>query len=106
MVSLKMDMSLSKPRELVMDRAAWNAAVHCVAELDMTEGETRSGCTDLATPAGGTLSSVQLSVRCKMWFGTKSCEETVLFSFSTTDRKSFVGKCQLPTSRWSSPCAV
>ena len=41
MVSLKMDMSLSKPRELVMDRAAWNAAVHCVAELDMTEGETR-----------------------------------------------------------------
>ena len=41
MVSLTMDMSLSKPRELVMDRAAWSAAVHCVAELDMTEGETR-----------------------------------------------------------------
>ena len=50
-----MDMSLSKLRELVMDREAWRAAVHGVTRVRLDQTEQKGKMTFLAQDGHGIL---------------------------------------------------
>ena len=57
------DVNLSKLQEIVKDREAWHAAVHGLANSDMTETEHQQGVLTLTVKVNRTHNSQYLTLR-------------------------------------------
>ena len=80
-----MDVSLSEPREMVMDREAWRAAIHAVAksrtqlsdwnELNWTEHRMRFCFASLGKWEGRLFHGMKTNQRLWCWEGLRAGEE-------------------------------